>query len=386
MDRLYESLREELRLFEDQVHKCRVNFDLPTLQRVLGLLSEVHKTQLDSWKNIENFVKDGNISGDQEGQFRDYLSWLLSYVDYLRSMKNSFDDHVVFPLCDNLYVNDEGDALPANGLQFPLAPTNIAATTRQLFHHRRTWALLLSARNHEQSQQIHGPSHSTLLMHCIQDIFEESLVTAKLANQWIFLHETYYKDNMHTQQAPQVCLSSEFQNGLPKERKNWSESRDIPEGDPEIQSQVKDMREYMMFLLWRAGRAEALELQVKDVNQKVQVLQGNVNDMQQLLPEEGPESREKVEKLKRQLDLERFHQQILNSDWQLELEARPSLIRQIDTVRERCDKLEAALGPRKEKREASPPDSLGAPSDTDWDSSSVFSQTSTRTSDVFTPQ
>ncbi|XP_053327511.1 uncharacterized protein LOC128501893 [Spea bombifrons] len=383
MDRFYKPLREELGLFEEQVHQCRVDFDLQTLQRVLALLSEAHKTPLDSWRQIETLVQNGNILGGQGAQFRDYLSWLLSYVEYLRTMKTAFDDRIVFPLCDNLYVNDEGEVLSPNGLQLPLAPDNIAATARQLFHHRRSWALLLSSRNQGQAQQIQGASHSTLLLHRIPDIFEESLVTANLARHWVLLHETRHKNIVA---SPQDHLSREFHKDSPKERELWRESRVVADGSPEAQSQVKDTREYLMFLLWRAGRAEALELQVKETNHKVWSLLQDINETQKLEQENGAGSLEKMETLKRQLDLERFHQAILSSDWQLELEVRPSLIREIDAVRECCSQLEANLSPKKQDGEESPQDSVGVSSDTEWDSSSVFSHSSTRLSDAFTPR
>ncbi|KAM8934016.1 uncharacterized protein RCH25_004387 [Pelodytes ibericus] len=386
MDRLYESLREELGRFEEQVHKCRVNFDLQTVQRVLGRLSEVHKIHLDSWKHIEKFLQGAQTLGEEGRQFQDYLSWLLNYVAYLRTLKNAFDDHVVFPLCDNLYVNDEGEELPASAIQFPLTPVSIAATARQLFHHRRSWALLLTSVNQGQAQRIHGASHSAQLLHSIPDIFEESLVTANLARNWILLHEWRHKNNVaSSQQAQQVGLSSDSLAGIPKERKHRRESQTIPDGDPEIQSQVKDTREYMMFLLWRAGRAEALELQVKEAHQKVQSLLQDVSEIQRLAQEGGQENREKVEKLRRELDLEQFRQEILNSDWQLELEVRPTLIRHIETVRERCVQLESSLNTRKDQREGSSQGSLGVLSDPEWDSSSVFSQSSIHTSDALSP-
>ncbi|MEE6489048.1 hypothetical protein FKM82_015470 [Ascaphus truei] len=393
MDRLYASLKEELRVFEEQVQKCRMNFDLQTLQRVLALLSEGHGAEIDSWQQIEHLAQTGTPSGDQWPQLCAYLSWLLSYVGYLRAMKDAFDDHVVFPLCDHLYMNDEEQTLPVPGLQFSLSPPNITVTARLLFHHRRSWALLLSMRSQGQNQHVHGASHSTLLLHRIPDIFQQSLVTANLARHWILLHEARPKNILpSSQDIPGVHFSRELQTGIHRGWELWEASQPSAKGAPEIQAQLRDMREQMMFLLWRVGRAEALELQVKEANHRVLRLQQDLNEVVQFTQrkgrgtsgaqeEPGPEAREKLENLERQLNLEKFHQGILHSDWLLELDVRPSLIRQIDTVQDRCAQLETSEKPRKETHQESPKDSI---SDTDWDSSSVFSQTSTHMSDVFT--
>ncbi|KAM4698709.1 uncharacterized protein WCC33_014246 [Rhinophrynus dorsalis] len=397
MDKFYVSLREELRVFEGQVQKCRVNFDLQTLHRVLALVSKSHGTELDSWQHIENLVKSDRSSGEQWQQIQSYLSWLLSYVEYLRSMKKAFDDRVVFPLSDNLYVNDEGENVSPPGLQIPLSPANIAATARQLFHHRRSWALLLSTGTLGQTHPIHGASNSTILLHCIPDIFEESLVTASLAQNWILIHEARYQNNIPaSQEVQRVHLSREFQSSPHVRKELWGSSPSLDRGDPQTPDRQKDTREDMMFLLWRAGRAEALELQVKEAKNKVRNLQQEMNEVQQLIQIEGKGTSEghrqltsdnqmRMEKLKRQLDLEQFHQEILKSDWQLELEVRPSLIRQIATVRERCIRFEDVLNQRREQSEESAQDSVGALSDTDWDSSSVFSHPSTLLPDMIAP-
>ncbi|KAM4624671.1 uncharacterized protein O3C94_020035 [Discoglossus pictus] len=395
MDKLYASLREELRVFEEQVQKCRVNFDLQTLQRVLTALSEGHKAQLESWQDLEHLIQNGK-AGDQWRQLRDYISWLLSYISYLREMKDAFDNHVVFPLCDNIYVNDDGESSPEDDLEASIYPTNIASTARELFHHRRRWALLLSAGSRGQSQHGSGKSHSTSLLNSIPDIFQESLVTSNLARQWILIHETRQKKLLPSSlQVQRAQLNNELRNGTLRRRGFWGSSQSSAKGDPKTENQLKDLREQMMFLLWRIGRAEALELQVKEANQKVLSLQQDINDIQILVQKPGqgtadgqsqlsPETRERLENIKRQLKLERFHQGILNSDLLLELEVRPYLIRQINTVKERCAQLETGLRSDKETSEESPQDSLGVLSDTDWDSSSVYSQASTHMSDVFT--
>ncbi|KAE8581521.1 hypothetical protein XENTR_v10024819 [Xenopus tropicalis] len=370
MERLYASLREELRAFEGQVHKCRVSFDLQTLHRALAVLPEGHGAELDSWKRVEDLIQADALSGEQWQQLRGYLKWLLSYVDYLRGMKDAFDDHVVFPLCDNLYVNDEGDSLSVARQEVPVSPSNITTTARQLFHHRRSWALLLSIGGTGPAQHIHGGAfHSSTLLHQIPNIFEESLVTANLAHQWILLHEAQSKTPQRTQRV--------FQTTTALRRELWEASGPSPKGDPDTERQMKAMREHMMFLMWRAGRADTLESQVKDVKGKVRNLQQEIHEVQQLVEKEGqgtsPENQRRLEKLNRQLNLEQFQQGILNSDWQLELEVRPCLLRQIDTVRERSSELESRLSSSKESSEDSRGASAGTPSDSEWDSNSVFS-------------
>ncbi|XP_068102064.1 uncharacterized protein [Hyperolius riggenbachi] len=379
MEKLYASLREELRVFEEQVQKCRVNFDLQTLQRGLALLSEDQKVEPGNWRDIEEYVKSSSASKEQ---LRKYFSWLLSYVGYLRSMKDAFDDHVVFPLCDNLYVNDEAEIIP---MLIPLSPPNISGTSRQMFHHRRKWALLLNTGSPGQSYN--GTPRSMALLHCIPDIFEESSATANLARNWILLHETRSKNPLPTTHH-RTLPSVEYICEMDSDRKLFGPYKHT--SDKEAQSHLKETRERMMSLLWRAGRAEALEQQMRDTKQKVQTLQQDVEDLKQLMQKDGGETsalenQRRLEKLQRQLDLEEFHQRILNCDWQLELEVRPALIRQIHAVRERCTELEGSANPPKDfgKESHSPRESVGALSDGDWDDSSLFSHSSAYSSDVF---
>lgn len=376
MEKLYSTLREEIEVFEEHVQKCRVNFDLQTLQRALALLSEECKENLDSWKKINQYVQSAPTSGDRGQQLQRYFSWLLSYVGHLGTMKDAFDDHVVFRLCDNLYINDEAEILSVTS-GIPLSPGNIVSTARQLFHHRRSWALLLSS----GSPDTHGTPRPMGLLHCIPDIFEESLVTANLARNWILLHEARNKTPPSV--APQPIP-------LEKPRKLLGSAEST--ADEEAQAELKDVREHMMFLLWRAGRAEALEQQVKDTKQKVQGLQQDINEMQQIIQRDGQDTSDslknqrRLEKLQRQLDLEIFHQRIVNCDWQLELEVRPSLIRQIDMVRERCRQLEASLNPQKIPSVVFPPESVEGVSDGEWENSSVFSHSSDYSLDLLSTQ
>ncbi|XP_063788378.1 uncharacterized protein LOC134943488 isoform X2 [Pseudophryne corroboree] len=337
MDRLYASLREELQVFEEQVQKCRVNFDLQTLQRALALLLEEHKEQLDNWKHIEQYIQSTSNIGEQRAQLHKYFSWLLSYLEHLRAMKHAFDDHVVFPLCDNLYINDETETPPA---PFLLSPPNITSTARQLFHHRRRWALLLSSGTLVQNHHSSGTPHSMALLHCIPDIFEESLVTANLAHNWIILHEARCKNPLTIfQQQPKPGGECQVEEHTAKRLFGSF----LSSADLESQTQLKDMREHMMFLLWRAGRAKALEQQVSDSKLKVRSLQQDICELQQLHQKYGKETsgaqkninledQTRLEKLQRQLNLEQFQQRILQCDWQLELEVKPLLIRQLNTL------------------------------------------------------
>ncbi|XP_040296392.1 uncharacterized protein LOC121008114 [Bufo bufo] len=376
MEKLYSSLREEIKVFEDQVQKCRVSFDLQTLQRALALVAEDNKENLDSWKKVNQYVQSTSTSGEQGFRLRRYFSWLLSYVGYLGTMKDSFDDHAVFPLCDNLYINEEAETLTVQ-TPIPVSPGNIASTARQLFHHRRRWALLLSSGTHDTQ----GPSHPMGLLHCIPDIFEESLVTANLARNWILLHEARNK-NPSSVTPLRSQLDHEFQ--VTKTRKFFGSAKST--ADEETQAELKDVREHLMFLLWRAGQAEALEKQVKDTKQKVQSLQQDISKLQRDGTDTSDislENQRRLEKLQRQLDLEIFRQRVVSCDWQLELEVRPLLIRQIDMVRERCTQLEATVNPQKQPMEASPLESSGGFSDGEWENNSVFSHSSDYSSDVF---
>ncbi|XP_071976456.1 uncharacterized protein [Engystomops pustulosus] len=382
MEILYSSLREEIKAFEEQVQKCRVSFDLQTLQRALSLASEDHKENLDSWEKINQYAQSTCTTGEEGAQLRSYFSWLDSYLKYLRTMKEAFDDHVVFRLCDNLYINDEAVTITVPS-PIPLSPSNIVSTARQLFHHRRRWALLLSPNRRDT----HGFSNSTGLLHCIPDIFEESLVIANLARNWIRLHEAQNKNPSSVGPPP----SHDYKFQLEEGRKIFGATESA--ANEETQAELKDLREHLMFLLWRAGRAEALEQQVKDTKHKLQSLEQDMSELKQISQKDGKETSDinlenqrRLEKLQRQLDLENFHQSIVSCDWQLELEIRPSLIRQIDMVRERCVQLEASLKPQKQGPEASPLESVAGMSDSEWENSSVFSHSSNYSSDVLSTQ
>lgn len=387
MDNLYTTLREELRNFEEQVQKCRVNFDLQTLQRALALLSEDHKVDIHNWKHVEQYVQSSSTTGEQGVQLRKYFSWLLSYVKYLRTMKDAFDDHVVFPLCDHLYANDEDETTLTT---IPLSPPNISGTAKQLFHHRRNWALLLSTGS-QGHQHYNGTAPSMALLHCVPDIFEESLVTANLAQNWILLHETQSKKPQPTSES-RLPLGAEYLSEGNNDKKLFGGFKHS--ADKEAQSHLKDTREHMMFLLWRAGRAEVLEHQMREARQKVRTLQQDIDELKQFIHKDGQgtsdvqtsislENQKTLEKLQRQLDLESFHQQILSCDWQLELEVRPSLIRQINAVRERCAELEGSLNTHKEFLKDPSQESLGALSDVESEDTSIVSHGSTYSSDVF---
>ncbi|XP_078539616.1 uncharacterized protein LOC144824378 [Lissotriton helveticus] len=463
MEPLYASLRSEIRTFEEHVHSCQAKFDLQTLYNLLVLLTETSTREVDSMEQLVKLAEstkdvprsDGIKTTFKNGtsNIQGYVSWFMSYVGYLRSMKEMFDNKIVFPLCENLYVNEDMESIDAPALSLseslnsrsssesglfdmkrPHSMTSITETAKELFHHRRKWALLLKGGTiseksftYESLLDIHAfgnVASFAKVLRLVPDIFYKSLTTASLARQWIDLHErrsqSIQRLSKHVQGSGQSEVSTEQRPGSrPRPSKgspttlSGSRLNSFVNGDPsseadgwsdsigDLRAKLRERREELMFLLWRAERAEALEMQVQETNQRVVSLEQQLEDkrkaldnLQQRLEQEGKDTAQAktinshgqellrlIDTLDRQLKLERFQKKILQSDWLLELAVRPSLIRQIDTVRERCCRLELVL----KQRDTEPSeDSLRPSSETDSETLSLFSEPSRGMSNIFT--
>ncbi|XP_069473499.1 uncharacterized protein [Ambystoma mexicanum] len=456
MEPLYASLRSEIQTFEEHVQSCQKTFDLQTFYNLLALLTENCTEELDSIEQLAKLAESKNwpkkdavklTFNEGRSDIQGYVSWFVSYVGYLRSLKEMFDTKIVFPLCENLYVNEDMETLePPNlslneslnsvsssgsgllNIKRPHSMTSITETAKELFNHRRKWALLLKGGAINEKS---FASDSLLDLHAfgnvapfakvfrlVPDVFYKSLATATLARQWVHLHERRSQSIQLLSKEVQGSSLSEFCTKQPRLRHHPSKGRQLSlsgshsnaslNGDRsnddddgwlenlgDIRARLRERREELMFLLWRAERAEALEMQVQETIQRIGSLQHQLEDrrkaldtLQQRLEQEGKDSSHGpaqellglIDALERQLKLERFQKKILQSDWMLELEVRPSLIRQIDTVRESCSRLEMVL---KQREQEPAEESLLPSSETDSDTLSVFSEPSRAMFNIF---
>ncbi|MGH0116881.1 UNVERIFIED_CONTAM: hypothetical protein FKN15_040870 [Acipenser sinensis] len=117
---LYSSLRTEIHSFERHVQNCKAAFDIDTLESVLALLTEGHHGETESLDTIQHLTRAQKFTeqsvvkitfNDRRVNIDGYISWFFVYLGHLGKLKETFDEKVVIPLCENLYVNEEEEAL-----------------------------------------------------------------------------------------------------------------------------------------------------------------------------------------------------------------------------------------------------------------------------------
>ncbi|EMP29502.1 hypothetical protein UY3_13390 [Chelonia mydas] len=227
------------------------------------------------------------------------------------------------------------------------------------------------------------------VLRLVPDIFHKSLATAALARQWLSLHGSRYsvfqlpsepgqeKGECRTGLAPgtsepwrnevAICLPesangcSSFSGGQlhPGPRRSSSSFSSHDGGGwlgnvSAMRTKLRESREELMALLWRVERAGVLETQLHELTQSISSLQLEQQDTRRkldnfqqrleqadwdmpgsipLLSSQCQATLRQLEDLGRHVELEEYHKSILQSDWLLELELRPCLIRQLDAVR-----------------------------------------------------
>ncbi|XP_015724412.1 uncharacterized protein LOC107316904 [Coturnix japonica] len=340
MEALYSALEGEIDAFVGHVQQCQHGFDLHSLYKVLLLvLPHSPSGRLDSWEDLEQFSK--HLPGSPSPDVCGYVSWLGSYLQHLRAMKERFDTRVVFRLCEHLYVHEELHP-----------PASIPHLATLLFTHRRNWALLL--RGGTLHERVFSPCSLCDLrgfanagpvvkvLRLLPDIFHQSLATAELARQWVHLHRSRYrlcptpgsiKPSSKTPQPPDSPIPMQL----------WGAGSSTGA----LRAQLWESREELLVLLPRAERAAALHTQIRSVTQRIRALrlQLQCQGMEPgyvgrggCAPPAAP-----VEELQKHLELEEYHRGILVADWLLELEVRPVLVHRIDAVQQRCQHLERML-------------------------------------------
>lgn len=113
MDNLYTCLKRESASFQDHVQHCKHSFNMYTLQSVLCALTM--KRQDESTARSSCGFSSLRlqrclvvvVSGYRGSDTKHCITWLLSFVKHLCTLKDTFGEKVIVPLCKNMYVIDE---------------------------------------------------------------------------------------------------------------------------------------------------------------------------------------------------------------------------------------------------------------------------------------
>ncbi|XP_050825632.1 uncharacterized protein LOC127059037 [Gopherus flavomarginatus] len=237
------------------------------------------------------------------------------------------------------------------------------------------------------------------VLRLVPDIFHKSLAMAALASQWLSLHGSRYsifqllsepgQEKGERRTGLAAGTSEPWRNGVaislpesasgcssfsggrvpPRPRRSSSSCSSHDGGGwlgsvSATQTKLRESREELMALLWRVERAGVLETQLHELTQSISRLQLEQQDTRRKLdvfqqrleqadwdvPDSIPLLRSQCQATLRELEdqgrhmeLEKYRKSILQSDWLLELELRPGLIRQLDALQQRCRELEQSL-------------------------------------------
>ncbi|XP_028664217.1 uncharacterized protein LOC114656771 [Erpetoichthys calabaricus] len=397
MDQLYSALQTEVTAFKQHVQQCKDNFDLDTLHTVLISLTENNHQKIESLDALRHLAEVSNfreqavqIQFEGKANIQSYISWFFTYLDHLRSLKEIFDEKVVIPLCENIYVNDEEEALETQhhspySQQFSsftlsenLKHDSIAKVANDLFSLRRKWtALLTTGKIKEEYLNIQSaPKHikenkpiDTILW-LVSDLFYKCFLAANLASHWIHLHQRKYSsashwqvkldtDNRKMKQKSHQFKSIQTALRLPKRTNNKTQI----ETAEEIKNKLRDARFNLLALMWRDKRIKILEKKMRESllnSQNLQhLLEKKKNEMDllqhkaemevkdgskmKLLNEKYSKATLEAHILEKNVRLEEYHQRLLKRDWILELEMQPTFIRYIDMLQELCKENEEKL-------------------------------------------
>ncbi|XP_042302627.1 uncharacterized protein LOC121919788 [Sceloporus undulatus] len=221
-----------------------------------------------------------------------------------------FDTKVVFPLCENLYVNDDSlDALPLGSAEGhgPHTTASVAHMAKQLFALRRKWTLLLkrdtidgqnfSAQSLLDLQGFGNVHPFAKVMRLVPDLFHKSLATAALARQWVDRHASIYSSQLI---RPGIARTwngtgvdglehqrydmSSSQSRLSKIQSNCMKlellSKDISRSGvatcirttSQERNKLHEIHEDLMSLLWQEKRSQILETEIHELQEHYQEL------------------------------------------------------------------------------------------------------------------
>ncbi|XP_013912295.1 PREDICTED: uncharacterized protein LOC106541392 isoform X2 [Thamnophis sirtalis] len=326
VEALYTILQDEIQAFEKHIRSCQKAFDIHTLYNVLLLLLQEDDgvVEIHSLQQLEKLVESKECNredivritiSENKSDIASYISWFVSYVSYLSSLKEEFDAKVVFPLCENLYVNDDSlDGLPLGFMKGcrPHATVSIARTARQLFALRRKWALLLKKDSiceqtfHPQSRlDLQGFAYTrpfVKILRLVPDLFHKSLAAAELTKQWVKYHAS--RHSSHPEHSHAVLIqrcddirvmkgslahpwhdASLCQSELPLNHHDCMKTSRPSKADNnknnmdmykttiiQERNQLQETYGELMSLLWREERSWTLEGEIHEVNQRISVL------------------------------------------------------------------------------------------------------------------
>ncbi|GCB84778.1 hypothetical protein scyTo_0025371 [Scyliorhinus torazame] len=331
MEPLYTLLRSEIKKFEKHVEDCRDSFDMVTLSRFLSGLTEQDAENVDSLQRVRhlaNHLAKAKLPfKDSRSDIDNYISWLSAYMDYLRVLKEAFDDRIVIPLCENLYVNEDTEShrissdssncsspvsskassqkewmkLPRTyqTAQPEVPMDSIPKIAKELFNVRRRWTLLLTNDTIKDEYfnpqsiadlcRMNTPEHLKKVLRLIPDIFYKCLLTADLSRQWLDLHECRYgllnfpvaeTKDFHTEGTTRkLCLVTAKQLSTHKEAK-LMQSRDsqaVQTTSQESSEELDDVhcmktrmeQEDLNFLVRREERLKTLEKETREAGFRV---------------------------------------------------------------------------------------------------------------------
>ncbi|XP_054827077.1 uncharacterized protein LOC129324101 [Eublepharis macularius] len=315
MEAQYTALQSEIQFFKEHMRSCRQAFDIHTLYNVLLLLSkDDSRRDIQSLEQLEKLVEsrewDGQevvkiTAGNKKCDIPSYISWFVSYVHYLGSLKEAFDTKVVFPLCEELYVNDDPlplGMLPSGGRKGH-ATASVAHTAKQLFAMRRKWALLLKGGmidgqvfSSQSLLDLQGFAnfHSFVkIIRLVPDLFHKSLASADLAQQWVELHASKHSSQQASSDPNSIQTRSDtgmdvgslehppglsqypqdYEGGWPQSKASNSHYRDTcTRAAIQERNKLNEVHGDLMFLLQREERSWTLEAEVRKLQRSCQEL------------------------------------------------------------------------------------------------------------------
>ncbi|XP_031656865.1 uncharacterized protein LOC116356262 [Oncorhynchus kisutch] len=382
MDNLYTCLKREIASFQDHVQQCKHSFNMDALHPVLSALTTKEQDEIHTLEQLRDLLSKVQeepaveVSGYGDSEIKRCITWLLSFVEYLSAMKETFDEKVVVPLCENLYVTEEDESTVASSDQTvpftsdPQSPphTSVTKVANELLVLRRRWALMLApgpikAENFSLLTNTDGAERFTERFAKIQwlvpDILYKSSRAAQLAYQWVNLHQCGHRGRRVgasvlevTETAPMRSTGREASDEyilVEVERR-----REGMAG--QAQARLMESRMELMALAGKEHRVLSLEVRLEKVTYWIQDLQAKLRQerlmvesgAQQEASDVGERTTEELVlnpslELERRLRMERYHQKILLGDLLMQLKIRPVLIRYTDMVRDRCKQQEETL-------------------------------------------
>ncbi|CAB1329068.1 unnamed protein product [Coregonus sp. 'balchen'] len=340
--------------------------EINTLEQLRVLLSKVPE---------EPAVAVGGYSGSDIKRF---IAWLLSFLEHLAAIKETFDEKVVVPLCENLYVIDEDESTAASSDRtVPLTsdpqsppPTSVTKVANELLVLRRRWALMfvpgpIKAENFSLLTNADGAElfaerftkRFAKVQWLVPDILYKSSRAAQLAYQWVDLHQRGHRGRRVGDGGLEVIHIAPKRSTGQRREASDEHILVVVERKRAAQARLMESRMELMALAGKEHRVLALEVRLQKATYRIQDLQAKLRQ-ERLMVESATqqeasdvgEKRKAVElvlnpslELERRLRMERYHRRILLGDMMMELEIRPVLIRYTDMVRDRCRQQEETL-------------------------------------------